>query len=78
MGIIFLRPTAPGTGPRPSAPFTFLRTPAQITCSRPPSIKNYLFTDPSNKSLPCLFTPLNKTQPTAYSKIPLRKKSYHT
>ena len=24
------------------------------------------------------FTPLNKTQPTAYSKIPFSKMSYHT
>ena len=66
-GITFLWPTVPGSSPRPSdpGPIYFFTTPVPnylftdpndgITFSRPPSIKNYLFTAPSNKSLPCLF-----------------------
>ena len=75
-GITFPRPTAPGpiyffTAPDPNYLFTAPND--GITFSRPPASKIT-----SNKSLSCLFTPLNKTQPAAYLKIPLSKKTYHT
>ena len=68
-GIIFLRPTALGRDPRsstqtpglisfftaPGPNYLFTAPNEGITFSRSPSIKNYLFTTPSNKSLPCLF-----------------------
>ena len=75
--------------PQPRAPFTFLRPPAQITFSRPLTMKLLFHGPPTSKitfSRPLVtatvchvfFTPLNKTQPTAYSKIPFSKKPYHT
>ena len=65
--------TAPG-------PNYFFKAPNDgITFSRSPSIKNYRFTTTTNNnSLSCFFAPLNKTQPTTYSKIQFRKMSYHT
>ena len=75
-------------GPKPPAPSTFLRPPAQITCSRPrtmellfhgtPASKITFSWSPVTKVRHVFFTPLNKTQPTACLKIPLAKRSYHT
>ena len=76
MDITFLRPTAPGPGPWSSVPapgsiyfftvpgpnYLFTAPNDGITFSQPPSIKHYHV----------FFTPLNKTQPTVYSKIPFQ------
>ena len=92
-GITFLWPTAPGPDPRPSAStpgsIYLFTAPVQIIFSRrltmellftAPNIKNYVFMAPSNNNnVSCLFfTPLNKTQATAYSKIHFRKMLDHT
>ena len=47
MGITFPRPIAPGPGPQPSAPFTFLRPPTQITFFAAAMYQNYFFTAPN-------------------------------
>ena len=74
----FLCLQPPGPGPRPhlllynSDPNYFFIGPNYgITFSRPPSIKNYLFTAPNNNNSfsRLFFTSLNKTQPTSIRKF---------
>ena len=84
------QPPAPALGPlpQPPAPFTVLQPPAKITFSCPLTMELLFHGPPASKvtfSWPLVtttvchvfFIPLNKTQPTTYSKIPFSKKSYH-